>query len=581
MILKKFYNKIALILTTVSLLFGQGCSDFLSTPPLTDFTDNDFWESESSMRSYAWGFYDQFYGYGRGGNQYAEFYWQTEGDNDSEMKYTEDLLNSVFLGFPNNAYTSNDMWEEYFANVRKSNLLLSRVKDMPVIDEIKNHWTGVGLFFRANTYFALLSSWGSVPLVTEYVYPEDLDKVYAPRADRKVVADQIIKDLNDAIKMLRTNDGACAVNKDAASALLARVALFEGTFRKYHGLGDYETYLKTAADAAKTLIANGKYHVSGKFKSKYCSDDLAGNSEIIFYKHYEKNVMMHTLQAYTHSSSPAVHGLTKYAVESYVCNDGLPITQSPLYKGDRGIDNVRANRDNRLNESMFDKLGYYGKPYADLIVSSTGYVTSLWDNPEKDIKNPDVTMDAKNHIDAPIFTISEMYLIYAEALAELGKLTQDDLNISINNLRTRAGVAPLQLSGTNAMASGVVINDPKRISPLESATKGGIVNSIIWEIRRERRAELLGWLLLRHQDIDRWAKGEYMSSNLNPDVLLGAWIGKVPDGSTVKVNSEGYINNYPGNARVFNEKYYLDPIPLDEKILYEAKGYKLEQNPGW
>ncbi|MEG1290654.1 MAG: RagB/SusD family nutrient uptake outer membrane protein, partial [Bacteroidales bacterium] len=303
--------------------------------------------------------------------------------------------------------------------------------------------------------------------------------------------------------------------------------------------------------------------------------------EIIFYKHYEKNVMMHTLQAYTHSSAPAVHGLTKYAVESYVCNDGLPITQSPLYKGDRGIDNVRANRDNRLNESMFDKLGYYGKPYADIIVSSTGYVTSLWDNPEKDIKNPDVTMDTKNYIDAPIFTISEMYLIYAEALAELGKLTQDDLNISINNLRTRAGVAPLQLSGTNAMASGVVINDPKRISPLELATKGGIVNSIIWEIRRERRAELLGWLLLRHQDIDRWAKGEYMSSNLNPDVLLGAWIGKVPDGSTVKVNSEGYINNYPSNARVFNEKYYLDPIPLDEKILYEAKGYKLEQNPGW
>lgn len=578
--LKKIYNKITITLAMVSLLFCAGCSNFLSTPPLTDFTDKDFWNSESTVRAYAWGLYDQFYGYGRGGGQYAEFYWQTEGDSDYEMKYTEDLLNSNFLGFPKNAYVENDRWQAYFTYIRKANLLLARVPEMPVIEEVRNHWLGVGLFFRANSYFYVLSSWGDAPLFTEYLYPEAVEKVYGPRVDRKVIADQIIKDLTDATGMLRKDDGIGAVNRDAAYALLARVALFEGTFRKYHGLGDYQEYLTTAATASKQLI-EGTYSLSGSFKTKYNSDNLQGNPEIIMYKHYEKNVMMSTIQAYTHSSSPAVHGLTKYAVEGYVCTDGLPISQSPLYKGDKGIENVRTNRDERLKDAMFDQLGYYGRPYADLIVSSTGYVTSIWDNPAKNIKDPDVTMDAKNYIDAPVFTISEMYLIYAEAQAELGKLTQDDLDISVNLLRKRAGVAKLMLSGTNVTTSGVMINDPRRTSALESATMGGIVNPVLWEIRRERRAELIGWLLLRHQDLDRWAKGEYMSTDLNPDVVLGAWIGEVPDGSTVKINADGYISHFPGNSRKFDKKYYLDPIPLSDINLYKAKGYILSQNSEW
>lgn len=580
MILKKIYKKITITFATVSLLFCTGCSNFLSTPPLTDFTDNDFWNSESTVRAYAWGLYDQFYGYGRGGGQYADFYWQTEGDSDYEMKYTEDLLNSNFLGFPNNVYTENDRWQAYFNYIRKANLLLARVPDMPVIDEIKTHWLGVGLFFRANSYFSVLSAWGDAPLFTEYLYPEAVEKVYGPRVNRKVIADQIIADLKEAAVKLRTNDGICAVNKNAAYALLARVALFEGTYRKYHGLGDYQGYLTTAAEASKQLIG-GKYSLSGSFKTKYNSDNLLGNPEIILYKHYEKNVMTCTIQAYTHCSSPAVHGLTKYAVEGYVCKDGLPISQSPLYKGDHGIDNVRANRDQRLQDAMFDKLGFYGQPYADIIISSTGYVTNVWDNPAKSVKDPDVSTDGKNYIDAPIFTISEMYLIYAEAQAELGKLTQDDLDISVNLLRKRAGVASLVLSGTNVTASGVVIHDPRRTSALESATMGGIVNPILWEIRRERRAELMGWVLLRHQDLDRWAKGEYMSTDLNPDVVLGAWIGTIPEGSTVKINTEGYISHFPGNSRKFDKKYYLDPVPLSDINLYKAKGYELSQNPGW
>ena len=72
-----------------------------------------------------------------------------------------------------------------------------------------------------------------------------------------------------------------------------------------------------------------------------------------------------------------------------------------------------------------------------------------------------------------------------------------------------------------------------------------------------------------------------MSTNANPDVMLGAWIDKAPVGTTIGVTGDGYIEFFPGNSRTFEEKFYLDPIPLDEIILYENNGVDLQQNPGW
>lgn len=580
--MKKYtLNKLRSLVFFITLTFTFGCNDFLEKPPLTDFTDENYWSQESNVKAFAWGLYDQFYGYGRGGTLYGEFYWQQEGNQNYEMKFSEDLLNSTFLSFPNGPYTSNARWDSYYQNIRKTNLMLERISIVNMTDIAKDHWTGVGKFFRAFNYFQLVSAWGDVPMPLEYVSPNDIEKIYLPRTDRKIVVEQIISDLKDAINKLKTNDGVCAINKYAAQALLARVALYEGTYRKYHKLGSEEEFLKVAATVSEELINSNLYKLSSSYKDKYVSDNLLGNTEVILYKHYEKNVMMHTVQAYTHCSAPALHGLTKYAVEGYVCTDGLPISQSPLYKGDRNIDDVRANRDERLLNSMFDKLGFYGVPYADIIVSSTGYVTSLYDSPLKDIKDNDVVTDGRNYIDAPIFTISEVYLILAEAKAELGTLTQNDLDNTVNKLRQRAGIEPLVISQDNVICSGVIINDPARMSLLESKTKGGVVSPILWEIRRERRAEFIGWLALRHSDIDRWAKGEYMSSIDNPDVMLGAWIGSVPAGSEVKINNDGYISAFPQYSRSFEDKYYLDPIPLNNIILYESKGKVLTQNSGW
>ena len=87
--------------------------------------------------------------------------------------------------------------------------------------------------------------------------------------------------------------------------------------------------------------------------------------------------------------------------------------------------------------------------------------------------NTDRQSIGTNSTDAPIFWLAEILLNYAEACAELGSITDNDLNISINLLRDRVGMPHL----TTAVAA-----DP--------ANNMGVSN-IIWEIRRERRVELM------------------------------------------------------------------------------------------
>jgi len=112
------------------------------------------------------------------------------------------------------------------------------------------------------------------------------------------------------------------------------------------------------------------------------------------------------------------------------------------------------------------------------------------------------------------------------------------------------------------------IVDPKRDAD---------VSPLMWEIRRERRVELMmnGF---RYQDLMRWKKGYYLDRAQNVDAFLGA---KVPDNGKVLRNPNGYIIPYATNlTRTFiDPKNYLSPIPTGQISLYPVG--VLQQNPGW
>jgi hypothetical protein len=324
---------------------------------------------------------------------------------------------------------------------------------------------------------------------------------------------------------------------------------------------------------------NSAYKLNADWKSLYNSVELAGNSEVILAKRYLSNVLMHSLQNYTNTST-IQYGLTKWAAESYLTKNGLPIQQAgnSEYAGDATIATTFTNRDPRFAKTINPtSFGYKGKSFGTTALTSmSGYVFELYNNPGT--SGPDVTTGGRNFTDAPLFTLSEVYLNYAEASAELGSASNTDLDISINKVRTRAGIATLTTDGNKAFANGIEINDPRRTATLEQIS--GVVSPLIWEIRRERQIEFMSWTTLRQMDIYRWKKGDYLDTSKNPDVNLGARIG-TPVGTQVQVDGQGYLKIYPTNTRNFEPKHYLLNIPTNDIDLYKAQGVELKQNPGW
>jgi len=152
-------------------------------------------------------------------------------------------------------------------------------------------------------------------------------------------------------------------------------------------------------------------------------------------------------------------------------------------------------------------------------------------------------------------------LNYAEAKAELGTLTQPDLDKSINKLRDRVNMPHLVLDN--------ITTDPKWDFPT--------LSPLINEIRRERRIEL-AYEGFRTADILRWAAADELIIGKRP---TGAKNAQFPGSKTDLYNANGYldplIKRYPNGWGFKADRDYLDPISQEQLKMNP----NLTQNPGW
>ena len=547
------FNKAFLYL--LLLLAVTSCKKYVDVTNPDTLVDPTYWRNENNVRTYNWEFYNMFPGFGNGNGTNGDFYFTTFSDDQCPASAPQYNLTTP---------ATNADWS--FTYVRKANIMLERIDGVDMSDEAKNHWKGIARFFRALQYFRLVQNFGNVPWYGHSIEFEDSTQLYKPRDPRKLVMDSVLDDLNYAVANIRLTDGANIVNKDIAQALKSRICLYEGTYRKYHtelGLTDAGKWLTEAKNAAQALFTR-PYALNPNYQSIYNANDLNGNKEVLLYKRYETGILAHATIGYLFSST-VISGLNKSAVESYLCSDGKPISVSPLYKGNATFDDFLASRDKRLKLSIDTTYLYYTGHLKNSLRSTTGYrVTKFL--PDTNAMKTIPTGAGTNVTDAPLFYLSEVYLNYAEAAAELDNMglytiTPADLDNTINKLRARAGVAPLTVNPG--------FTDPNMEADIPSA--------LIWEIRRERRAELMmdGF---RYQDLMRWKKGKYLDSNLNPDTFLGARIAV----SSI-TNPSGYIMPYSATSkRVFTDpKHYLSWIPTNQILLYPKDIQATMQNPGW
>lgn len=561
-------KKISIIFSLILLVTVGGCKKFLDKGPIDTFSDDNYWQTEAELRTFAWGFYTAYFtGYGSG------FTW---GKYFSGETLNDDFAPATPTAFTKNVPTSSSSFG--FTWVRKANVFIAGVERSPLNQEQKNHWSGVARFFRALEYNDLVKAYGDMPWIDKVLDEKD-PELYRPRDPQVYVLDRMLEDFKFAAENVRTADVATGpkgqiVNKNVVLAFMSRVFLYHGTLLKYSNINPAKAneYLEAAKWAANEVMTKGGFSLGSNYRTLFNSVELNGNPEMIMFRQYATAQSTHSLHSYVNKEPQT--GASKDAVDSYLCADGLPASVSPLYKGDRSIANVMADRDPRIKETFFNGLRLNGIASN---YSTSGYsVIKFYNESLKDLADGNSNT---NTTDAPIIRYGEVLMNYAEACAELGTLTQSDLDRSINLLRKRTGIGmpSLQMIGNQPAVNGVVYDDLLRDQT---------VPSLIWEIRRERRVELMmeGF---RNDDLKRWRKYAYIDTKAKPNINKGAWIS-LADYKAAKVTidgtTEGYIVPAPKaeSQRIFdNDKVYLSPLPIDQIKLYADQGVDLKQNPGW
>ena len=507
--------------------------------------------------------------------------------------------------------------------LRKINVCLEYMKKNCEDEGTYNTYSALCRFFRAWFYFDKVTKFGDVPWL-DYVPGSSDEALYKARDSRELVLTHMIEDADYAAKYLPASYGGTTyrATKWAALALKARFCLFEGTFRKYHGITleghDANYYLQQAAEAAEKIMTESPHKLfsTGRPNLDYAlmfTQFDATADEFIFSTRYgNDNAYYHNGTAINLMNSQGRYSMTKKAVCSYLMADGSRFTDIPGWETKMWIEET-VNRDPRLGQTMrtpgyhrIDGSGasknynYAGPELGlDLLVPITGYQNSKYLMPITNTQNDKFD---QSYNDLPIIRLAEIYLIFAEAKAELGTLTQNDLDKSVNLLRDRVAMPHMNMAQANANPDKFLCEGKWGFNNVSGANKG-----VILEIRRERGVEMAEESV-RYNDLIRWKAGYcikqpmyglyfpgpgvydldqdgkndvalYTASQSKPASSTATYIWKI--GTDVFLsNGEngGYIEPYQNLVITFddNRDYYY-PIPLDELSLNPA----LKQNPGW
>lgn len=579
--MKTIYNTIKVACVGMMAMAMTSCLDF---SPEAQMNDDTVWKSASNFQLFA----NQFYSYTRdiqSGDPYQ--YAVSDGPHsDTRSDLMAEANVNVYSQGTNTVLEKDNNYTKLYQHIYYTNLLL---KNAASFGDQKSIAVPVAeaKFFRAYCYFELVQLYGNVILLTE---PVDIDspKMNAVRDDRSLVIDQCVQDLQDAANGLPdTPSEAGRLSKDAANAFLSRVALFEGTWQKFHNGGADATenservtsLLNTAKTAAKAVMEAGHYKLfyneklgTESYRYMFILEDAqcnpAGlttkdNTEYILARRHRlaDGVGLNITKAYL---TNAVYPTRKLA-NMYVCQDGLPIEKSAQFKGYDQATSEFQNRDNRMlttlaqrGTKVWDNTAEHCRTAwddSDLsrakevgATANSGYQTHKW-AVERQVA------DRYESMDFPVIRYAEVLLNFAEAVYELqGRISDSDLDKSVNLVRQRSNPKMVKLSNALVDNNGLSMRE---------------------EIRRERTVELV-FEGFRIDDLKRWATAPVEM----PQTLLGVkWKGTQFESlwanQSRQLDADGCIILY--DNRQWDDKLYLYPLPSDQMQLNPNIG----QNPGW
>lgn len=587
-----------IIILAVALTAGLSSCDLLDTKPMSQMTQTDYFKTETDLQLFT-------------NPLYNNMLDKDPYDDQSDLMVCQTLSDEILGGNKRTVPNSGGGWT--WTDLRRINTLLEYADQCDDKDAV-THYTALARFFRAYFYFEKVKRFGDVPWYDVQLGSAD-EALYNPRDSRELIMTKMIEDIDFAINELPEEVSTYRVNRWAALALKAQFCLYEGTYRKYHdvqidGANDYTYYLDLAAKAAGEVINQGPYKLysTGNPDSDYmmlfAQEDASPDEYILAIKFDYGLAIHHNATAFTLVPTQGRPGYTRKMVNMYLMKDGSRFTDRTGWQEESFVEETK-DRDPRLAQSIrtpgYTRIGKTEVLAPDFGCSVTGY------QPIKFVQNPDdsggnVDRNDRSTCDIPVYRLAEVMLNYAEAKAELGTLTQDDLDISINKIRDRVDMPDLKLAEANANPDWYLLSDEYGFSNVSGANQG-----VILEIRRERAIEMIQEGT-RYEDLVRWKAGPcldqaltgmyfpgagqydltgdgktdlilYNEGSAKPEAGDGEYVYQIGTEILLSGGTRGYVSYHKNIERTpYNEERdYLYPIPINERSLNPD----LTQNPGW
>lgn len=587
-----------ILLLAAAVLSFSACNDLLDKTPKSKISPESYFRTATDLQLFTNPLYN---------NLLPKNIYNEQSD-----QYIAATPSNLIRGGTNRIVpASGGGWS--WSDLRRINTCLDYIPKQCQDSSAAKQYTALCKFFRAYFYFDKVQMFGDVPWVEHELGSED-PLLYAQRDSRELVMTNMIKDIDDAIAGLPSSYGSLnyRATKWAALALKARFCLYEGTYRKYHGItiegaNSNEYYLEQAYKAAEEIMNSGNFSLydTGKPDLDYAvlfSEYDSYTGEYILAINFDNGTALyHNATAAALMNSQGRISLTKKFVNCYLMKDGSRFTDKPGWQTMQFKEET-ADRDPRLGQTIripgYARITENGGTYKysstkqgiDATIPLTGYQTAKFVMPDNNVSQDKFS---KSYNDLPVFRYGEVLLNYAEAKAELGKLTDSDWSKTIGALRRRGGIT-----------GGDLNNLPTVADPYLMEINPGITNPVILEVRRERAVELAqeGF---RYGDLMRWKYGDMLAEPYYGIYFPGAGVYDIDgDGTndyyiytgakdksvTATVSGElgkdiilsegdkGYLRIHSNIVFSFDpERDYLYPIPINDRTLNP----KLKQNPGW
>lgn len=443
------------------LLGMASCSGFLEETPLSNVTDKNYYQTESDAEGAVNAIYEtvaigsvaQWQGTGNantpyGGVFFNVYYLAQDLMSDNALYDLWTYANLGTLSVDETDGNIKTLWYAFYRAVNTANVAIKKIPAIDMNVDRRNHLVAEARFWRGLLYGELAKMWGDVPLRKEPT--EGVDELFSVTRENRVnVLNFALEDLKYAEENLIDNyrSGYGRATSTMATAVYAKIAMVKAAVS-----GEAEDWQKVA-DAAGRVIESHEYDLYPSFSDNFVIANKHGKEDVLSINYIKTSDLwgsqfnVSLLPAVIRQNSPG-------GDEGPINANSWVIPTADLYnsfeEGDTRRDVSIMSSYTYSDNSVLTFEGTAKYPY---------YFNKYWDR----VQEP-VGMNSDQNY--PYMRYSEVLLLYAEALNEIGTTPDSKAYDALNKVRDRAfkdnGSGAHNLSGLTKDAFRKAVLDERR-----------------------------------------------------------------------------------------------------------------------